>query len=164
MALNQRLRNLLSAKKLPYEILIHRHAYTAQEVAQASHVAGRLLAKPVVVCESEDCFYMAVVSAPQHVDLTGIHRMTGRPKGRLASEDELRRLFPDCDLGAMPPIGKLYGMPLYMDEEFRAHDDIYFQAGNHEEIVKMRFEDFEKLAGPFTGEFTVHRESSKIAG
>jgi len=164
MALYERLRKLLDEKRVPYELMSHREAFTAQEVAQASHVAGRLLAKAIVVRESESRFYMAVVSAPQHVDLTNMHRMTGRPKGRLATEDELRRLFPDCEIGAMPPIGKLYGMPLYVDEEFRSHDDIYFQAGNHHEVVRMRFDDFEKIAGPFTGEFAVHRETSKIGG
>ena len=164
MALNERLRKLLEKEKVPYDLLLHRVAYTAQEVAQASHVAGRLLAKPVVVRESENRFYMVVVSAPQHVDLANLHRMTGRPKGRLATEDELRRLFPDCELGAMPPIGRLYDMPLYVDQEFRDHEDIYFQAGNHNEVVKMRFDDFERLAGPFTGEFPVHRETSKIGG
>ena len=107
---------------------------------------------------------MAVVAAPQHVDLSNIHRVTGRPKGRLATEDEIRRLFPDCEVGAMPPIGWIYDLPLYMDQEFRDHEDIYFQAGNHVELVKMRFDDYEKLAGPFTGEFTVHREASKIGG
>ena len=164
MALNQRLRELLYQRKLPYEILSHHEAYTAQEVAQATHVAGRLVAKPVVVRESEHRFYMAVVAAPQHVDLSNIHRVTGRPKGRLATEDEIRRLFPDCEVGAMPPIGWIYDLPLYMDQEFRDHEDIYFQAGNHVELVKMRFDDYEKLAGPFTGEFTVHREASKIGG
>ncbi len=164
MALNERLRKLLEKEKVPYDLVLHREAYTAQEIAQASHVAGRLLAKPVVVRESENRFYMAVVSAPQHVDLANLHRMTGRPKGRLATEDELRRLFPDCELGAMPPIGRLYDMPLYIDQEFRDQEDIYFQAGNHNEVVKMRFDDFERIAGPFTGEFPVHREISKIGG
>jgi Ala-tRNA(Pro) deacylase len=64
----------------------------------------------------------------------------------------------------MPPIGRLYGLATYLDDEFRRHDDIYFQAGNHHELVKMRFSDFEKLAGPFTGEFSLHREPSKLAG
>lgn len=164
MALNERLRKLLEEKKVPYQILTHREVFTAQEVAQASHVAGALMAKPVVVREAEGKHYMAIVSAPQSVDLANIHRMTGRPKGRLATEQEIQNLFPDCELGAMPPIGKLYGMATYVDDTFRGHQDIYFQAGNHHEVVKMRFQDFEKVAGPFTGEFSLHREASKTEG
>lgn len=164
MALTEPLRRLLEEKKVPYDLMPHREAFTAQEIAQASRVAGRLVAKPVIVRESENNYYMAVVTAPQQVDLATIHRMTGRPKGHLASEDEMRRLFPDCELGAMPPIGRLYGMPTYVDEVFRTHELIYFQPGNHHEVVKMRFVDFEQVAGPFTGEFSLHREDTKAAG
>ena len=164
MAPIDRLKKLLDQSQVRYEVLPHREAFTAQEVAQASHVAGRLFAKPVVVREATNHFYMAVVSAPQHADLKNIHRMTGRPEGCLATEDELRRLFPDCELGAMPPIGRLYDLPMYVDEEFRNHESIFFQAGNHHEVVRMRFADYEKIAGPFTGEFTVHRETTKLEG
>lgn len=164
MSINERLRKELERREVPFEVLPHREAFTAQEVAQTSHVPGRLLAKAVVVRESEGGYYMVVVAAPQHVDLAAIHRYTGRPKGRLASEEEIARLFPDCELGAMPPIGRLYGLSTYVDEEFRRHADIYFQAGNHHEVVKMRFADFEKVAGSFTGEFSMHREESKLGG
>ena len=164
MALSERLHKLLERNKVQYEVLPHREAFTAEEVASTSHVAGRLLAKPVIVREAEGRWYMAVVSAHEHVSLATIHRVTGRPKGRLATEEELRRLFPDCELGAMPPIGALYGIPSYLDEGFRRNQDIYFQAGNHHEVVRMRFADYERLAGPFLGEFTLHREPLKIGG
>ena len=164
MALSERLQKLLERNKVQYEVLSHREAFTAQEVANTSHVAGRLLAKPVIVREPDGRWYMAVVPAQEHVSLATIHRMTGRPKGRLATEEELRRLFPDCELGAMPPIGALYGIPSYLDETFHRDDDIYFQAGNHHEIVRMKFADYERLAGPFLGEFALHREPSKVGG
>jgi Ala-tRNA(Pro) deacylase len=162
MALNQRLRTLFDENEVPHHVFPHREVFTAEEVARTSHVAGALLAKPIIIHESENRWYMAVVSAPQHVDLANIHRMTGRPRGRLATEEELRRLFPDCEVGAMPPFGWLYGMPMYIDEEFRRNDDIWFQAGNHREVVEMRFKDYEKYAGPFVGEFSLHREEAKI--
>ena len=164
MSVNERLRKELEGRKVAHDVLVHREVFTAQEVAQTSHVPGGLLAKPVVIRETEGLYYMVVVSAPQHADLAAIHRHTGRPKGRLASEEEMARLFPDCELGAMPPIGRLYDMATYLDEEFRRHEDIYFQAGNHHEVVKMKFADFEKVAGPFAGEFSVHRGQSKLEG
>ncbi len=160
--MNERLRKQLEAQKIRYEVLEHREVFTAQEVAQSTHVPGRLLAKPIVVREAEGRFYMVVVTAPQHVDLAAIHRNTGRPKGRLATEQEMATLFPDCELGAMPPVGLLYDLPTYLDEEFRRHEHVYLQAGNHHEVVKMTFADFEKLAGPFTGEFSIHREKEEL--
>lgn len=164
MAIVDRVRKELEQRKVPYELLKHREVFTAQEVAQASHVAGRLLAKPIVIHEGEGRFCMVIVTAPQHVDLSALHQFTGHPRGRLATESEIAGLFPDCELGAIPPIGHLYGIPAYLDEEFRRHDDIYFQAGNHHEVVRMRFADFEKAAGPFAGEFSLHREPSKLGG
>ena len=164
MALNERLRKLLEGSDIPYLIMPHREVFTAQDVARMSHVSGKLLAKPVIVRETETGWYMAVVAAPHHVDLANIHRMTGRQRGRLATEEELRRLFPDCELGAMPPFGRLYGMPMYVDDSLRRNEDIYFQAGNHHEVVRMKFTDYVRLAGPFVGEFPLHREEEKIAG
>lgn len=164
MALSDRLRKHLEQQKVPYEVLRHREVFRAQEVAETTHVPGKLLAKPVVIRTGDGGYYMVVVTAPQHADLAAIHRKTGRPEGRLATEKEMSSLFPDCELGAMPPIGRLYDMPTYIDEEFRRQDHIYFQAGNHHEVVKMKFADFEKAAGPFSGEFSLHREASKLGG
>jgi Ala-tRNA(Pro) deacylase len=164
MAINERLRKALEQGNVPYAVLPHREVFTAQETAEASHVPGGLLAKPIVIRLDEGRYCMVVVTAPQHVDLSALHPFTGQKRGRLATEAELAGLFPDCELGAMPPIGHLYGMPTYLDEEFRRHDDICFQAGNHHEVVKMRLGDFEKVAGPFAGESSLHREASKFGG
>jgi Ala-tRNA(Pro) deacylase len=156
--ISQRLRILFDEHEVSYHVFPHREVFTAQEVADASHVPGVILAKPIVVREGPGRYYMAVISAPQHIDLATIHRMTGRPHGRLATEEELRRLFPDCEVGAMPPFGWLYRIPVYIDSAFRRYDDIWFQAGNHHEVVQMRFRDYERYAGPFVGEFALHRE------
>jgi Ala-tRNA(Pro) deacylase len=144
---------------VPYEILPHREAFTARQVAQSTHVAGRLLAKVVVVHESTGVFLMAVVPADEHVDLGTLTYMTGWPLDRLATEHELKSLFPDCEVGAMPPFGRLYDMPMYVDTRFHDHDEIYFQAGNHHEVVRMSFDDFRKAAGPFSGEYLLHSET-----
>ena len=161
MALIPRLQKLLDDHKVPYEVLPHREAFTAQKVAQEAHVSGRLLAKAVIVREPDDTFYMAVVTAAQHVDLDLIHHVSGHPRGTLATEGDLLMLFPDCEPGAMPPIGKLWDVPTYIDVVFRGHQDIYFQAGNHREVVKMNWYDFERVAGPFAGEFLLHREEAR---
>ncbi len=158
MAIVGRLQKLLKERKVGWEVMPHREAFTAQKVAQTTHVAGSLLAKVVVVHESTGAFIMTVVPATEHVDLGTLIYMTGRSLDRLATEHELSWLFPDCEVGAMPPFGRLYDMEMYVDSEFHEHADIYFQAGNHHEVVRMKFDDFRKTAGPFSGEYTLHRE------
>lgn len=162
MAINERLRGRIERLGLRYQVLRHRAEYTAQRVAQTTHVPGRLVAKPVILREADGSYAMAVVTAGQHVDVASIPHVRGGARASLADEIELAKLFPDCEVGAMPPVGHLYGMPTWLDAEFRRHPDIYFQAGNHHELVCMKFADFEKLAGPFAGEFSLHREPSKI--
>lgn len=163
MAINERLRREIQRLGIRYQLLQHHEAFTSQQVAQSTHVAGRLLAKPVILRGEDGVYAMAIVSAGEHVDLAAIpHR--GSERARLADEIELAKLFPDCEVGAMPPVGRLYGLPTYLDEEFRRHAEIYFQAGNHHEVVHMKFADFVRLAGPFTAEFTLHREPSKLGG
>ena len=164
MAINDRLRQQIEQVGVHYEVLPHREVFTAQEVARNTHVSGRLLAKPVVIREEGGHYSMAVVNAGEHVDLAAVHRGPSGSRAQLADELELARLFPDCEVGAMPPAGHLYGLPMYIDEEFRRHPDIYFQAGNHHEVVRMKFADFEKVAGPFAGESSLHREPSRLWG
>jgi Ala-tRNA(Pro) deacylase len=162
MAINERLREQIERLGIHYQMLRHPAEYTAQRVAQSTHVPGRLVAKPVILREADGTYSMAVVTAGQHVDVTSIPHVRAGARASLADELELARLFPDCEVGAMPPVGRLYGLPTYIDDEFRRHPDIYFQAGNHRELVHMKFADFVKLAGPFAGEFSLHREPSKI--
>lgn len=158
MAIVRRLEKLFTERRVKWQVLPHREAFTAPQVAQTSHVPGRLLAKVVVVHEATGTFLMAVVPATDHVDLGTLIYMTGRSIDRLATEHEMSWLFPDCEVGAMPPFGRLYDMEMYVDSVFHDHDDIWFQAGNHHEVVRMSFGDFRKAAGPFSGEYTLHRE------
>jgi Ala-tRNA(Pro) deacylase len=154
MAINPRLLDELERQKLPHEVLLHREFFTATQVAQSTHVPGRLFAKPVVIHDPEGGYSMVVVTAHDHVDLDAFQRFTGHTHGRIASETELAQLFPDCEVGAMPPVGHLYDLPTYVDARFRDEPQIYFQAGNHHEVVKMAFSDFVTVARPLTGEFT----------
>lgn len=157
MAINERLSELLRQRGVTAEILPHREVFTAQEVAHSSRVSGRNLAKVIVLRDEAQTFLMAVIPAHEHVDVDELKHITGRKGLELASEEELRRLFPDCELGAMPPFGHLYGLPMFVDPCL-VEEDVYFQAGNHHEIVRMRHADFVRLARPFEGKLCLHRE------
>jgi Ala-tRNA(Pro) deacylase len=148
MSLNRKLAELLDRHPVPFEILPHPEAFTAQEVAQRTHVPGRRLAKVVLLRDAAGAFLMVALPASEHVDLRAVRHASGREGLVLASEDELGRLFPDCESGAMPPIGHLYGVSMIVDACLM-EDEIFFQAGNHHEVVRMRFEDFARIARPF---------------
>ncbi len=164
MALGERLRRFLDDQKITYHLLPHREAFTAQEVAQASHVPGRELAKALVLREDMTRYLMLVLPAPCRVDLSALKQEIGKRKLCLASEGELKQLFPDCETGAMPPFGNLYGLPVYVDACFPRTADFFFQAGNHHEVVRMPYQDFERLVRPTVGEFCLHaREKSMEA-
>jgi len=137
---------------------------TAQEVAATSHVPGRQLAKVLVVREEGGSYLMAVLPAPCRVDLLALKEAAGRRKLSLAAESELTRLFQDCQTGAMPPFGNLYGLPVYIDACFPRSRDFFFQAGNHEEVVRVGYQDYERVVAPAAGEFCLHeRERSSGA-
>jgi Ala-tRNA(Pro) deacylase len=157
MAANSRLQALLVKSRIEYELMPHREAFTAQEVAQATHVRGRRLAKVVVLRAGRDHYLMAVIPASCHVDLETVERISGLKGLAVASEGELLRLFPDCEAGAMPPFGNLYGLPVYLDECFARQEHIIFQAGNHHEVIRIPFTDYERLAGPFAHVACMHR-------
>lgn len=152
----ERVRRLLDEHRIQYEILPHREAFTSQEVAQSIHLPGRRLAKVIVLREAAGSTLMVVLPASEHLDLSVFRHMTGRQGVSMASEEELKRLFPDCELGAMPPFGNLYGLTTYVDACFWDERDFWFQAGNHHEVVRMKFRDYERVAGPFAGEYHLH--------
>lgn len=152
----ERVRQLLVRRGVRYDLIPHREAYTSQEVAQTAHVPGRRVAKVVVLKEAKGSYIMTVLPASEHLDLAVFHHMTGRQAIRMATEEELKQLFPDCELGAMPPFGSLYGMPTYVDACFWDEEDFYFQAGNHHEVVRIKFSDYEAQAGPFAGGYHLH--------
>jgi Ala-tRNA(Pro) deacylase len=157
MPILRRLKEQLEAHRLPYEILTHRPAYTAQEVAQAQHVPGRELAK-VVIARAGAQFVMAVLPAVRRLDLGKLEAMVGTSNVRVAHEHEFAPLFPECEPGAMPPFGNLFGLPLYVDRSLADDEFIVFQAGTHTETVRMRYADFAQLARPRVGDLTLMRE------
>lgn len=157
MAINDRLQRLLDDTRSSYAVLPHSEAYTAQEVAQSIRVKGRQLAKVVVLRDAAKRDFMVVLPATQLFDPQSIQRVTGRVGIRLEDEPELKRIFPDCEVGAMPPFGALYGMPMYVDPCILRGRDIFFQAGNHHEVVLMRCEEYEDIARPFHYGSCLHR-------
>jgi len=157
MAVNRRLQSLLMLNRVEYELLPHREAFTAQEVAQTTHVRGRRLAKVVLVRTGRNRYLMAVLPASEHVDLEVLAHLSGHERLRLASEEEMLRAFPDCEPGAIPPFGNLYDVPVFLDTCLTHEEDIIFQAGNHHEVVRMPFAEYERLAGPFAEVACLHR-------
>lgn len=162
MALNDRLKRLLDQEKVGYEVLSHREAYTAREVAAESQVTARELAKVVALREHDGGHVMVVLPAACRLDLTALRHASGRHKLSLVREEDMAPLFPDCETGAMPPFGGLYGMPVYMDACFPRAQDIVFQGGNHHEVVRMPYADYQRLAKPAVGEFCLHERDKTV--
>ena len=151
-----RVQHFLEEAGIQYEARPHREAFTAQEVARSSHVSGLRLAKVLVAKVQDGGFLMVVLPAGCRIDLAALGDAAGGRELSLAAEAELSMLFPDCDLGTMPPFGALYGLPVYVDACFPRLGEFFFQAGDHREIVRIRYEDFERLARPIVGEFCCH--------
>jgi Ala-tRNA(Pro) deacylase len=146
------IREFLREANVPYTVIPHRPAFTAQEEARAAHVPGRGWAK-VVVCLVNGEPVEAVVPATLNVNLERLLDLAGGNQIRLAAEDELRRLFPACEPGAMPPFGPLYGQSVFVDVHLASEPEIVFNAGSHTEAIAMRWADFSKSVRPIVGAF-----------
>jgi Ala-tRNA(Pro) deacylase len=147
MAILPRLEQFLKENKVEYTHTVHPLAYTAREVARAEHVPAHEVAK-VVVFLSEQGYGMAVLTGDSVVDLEQLRQDLGLTRLRLATEAELGELFPQCELGAMPPCGNLWGLPVYVDNRMVGEDTIAFNAGTHRDVVHMHFRDFQRLVNP----------------
>jgi Ala-tRNA(Pro) deacylase len=135
-----------------YVSIQHSPAYTAPEIAASAHVSGRDFAKTVIV-RIMDELAMVVLPASRRLLLGDLREMLETDHVRLASEAEFRDAFPDCELGAMPPFGNLYGMKVYVSSYLAEEPEIAFNAGTHTEVIKMNYEDFEELVKPTVLDF-----------
>jgi len=142
-----KLKQFLDTSGVRYEPIEHRIAFTAQELAAAEHVPGREHAK-VAIVRVPTGFFMAVLPAPRKVDLAKFAAAVHEKEARLASEDEFERMFPQCETGAMPPFGNLFGLPVIVDRALEDDKNIAFQAGTHSESVRRKYADFKRLARP----------------
>ena len=149
----KKLKEFLDQNRVKYMSIKHSPAYTAQEVAASAHISGRAMAK-VVMVELDGSLAMAVLPANQRVLLQDLREVTGTDDVEFASEAMFKDRFPDCELGAMPPFGNLYGMDVFVALALVGNPEIAFNAGSHEEIIKMAYADFEQLVKPYVMSFT----------
>ena len=145
MAIANTISRYLSRQGAEYDVLSHPHTATSGETAQASHVPGARLAKSVVLVDDQG-YLMAVVPSSRQVNLGELHRQTKRNLG-LVTEHELAALFADCELGALPPLGPAYGIETIVDNEIAEQADIFFEAGDHEQLIHVSAETFSNLLG-----------------
>lgn len=149
----RKLKEFLDSHKIKYVVISHSPAYTAMEVAQSAHIPGKDLAKVViVVLEGRTC--MAVMPATRKLDLERLRQAADASEARLATEDEFRELFPECETGAMPPFGNLYGMEVFVSSQLTEDREIAFNAGSHTEVVKLTYADYERLVQPKVARIT----------
>jgi Ala-tRNA(Pro) deacylase len=149
----KKLKEFLDGRGIKYVSIIHSPAYTAQEVAASAHITGREFAKTVIV-ELDGKMAMAVLPANRKIVLQDLREVTGSDQVRFASEETFRERFPDCEPGAMPPFGHLYGMEVYLAQALTQNADIAFNAGSHTEVIKLSLGDFERLVQPRVLSFT----------
>jgi len=143
----RKLREFLDANKVKYVIISHSPAYTAQEIAASAHISGKDVAKTVIV-KVDGKMAMAVLPASHKIDFDLLKQGTGAKKIELAGEREFKDMFPECDTGAMPPFGNLYGMDVFAAKRLAEDEEIAFNAGSHTELVKLSYKDFERLVKP----------------
>lgn len=143
----EKLKRFLDDNDVKYVTIKHSKAYTAQEVAASAHIPGKEVAKTVMVKINGD-MSMAVLPASYSVDFDELQKVTGASTVELASEKEFKDLFPECEVGAMPPFGKLYGLQTFMAASLAEDELISFNAGTHTELIQMSFADYERLEKP----------------
>lgn len=155
MAAKQRLEKYLREEGVAFETISHPVAYTAQEVAAEQHTPGRQLAK-VAMVDADGEMVMLVLPASYRIDFPKLRSALKAKKVRLAKEEEFAGIFTDCEVGAMPPFGNLYELPVYVDSSLSKADEVVFKAGTHTTSFKTKYADYERLAKPRIEDFAVH--------
>lgn len=143
----RKLKEFLDSQAVKYLKLAHSPTYTAREIAQSLHINGKKVAKTVIVF-IEGKMAMAVLPANRSIDFDHFRKTIGEKKIELATEEQFKGMFPDCEVGAMPPFGNLYGMEVYVDQHLTEDKEIVFNAGSHSELVRMSYQDFARVVEP----------------
>ena len=154
MAILDKLQRALDAEGIPYEVHAHEEAMTARDLAVAEHVPPKEVAK-VVVVRADDQMQMVVLPASHRIELQALRDLLGAGHLRLADERELAQVFSQCEVGAMPPFGNFWQMPVWVDDTLSEESEIVFAGGNHRETVHMAYCDFERLVHPRHAAFAV---------
>ena len=149
----KRLKEFLDSNNVKYVTISHSPAYTAQAIAASAHVSGKELAKTVMI-KVGGKMAMAVLPASYQVDFDLMKETVGSKEIELATEAEFKDLFPECEVGAMPPFGNLYDMPVFAAAKLAEDDEIAFNAGSHTELIKLSYKDFERLVDPTVVRFS----------
>jgi Ala-tRNA(Pro) deacylase len=155
MECKERMEEYLRDNGVPFEIMAHTQAFTMPEVAAALQVPGQQVAK-VVMVKGDGKMAMLVTSAAHRLDFAKVRAVLGVDKVDLAKEEEFGDLFPDCEIGAMPPFGNLYNVPVYVDQALAEEENIVFRVGTHQQTMKVAYADYAHLARPTVGEFAKH--------
>jgi len=148
----------LDKQHVLYTVITHSPAYTAQGIAGLTHIPGKELAKTVMV-KLDEKLVMAVLPANHHVDLAALKRALKARTVALAAEEDFKGRFCECETGAMPPFGNLFGLPVFADENLEKDKEIAFNAGTHRELIRMSWDDFKKLAEPMILRFAAGRSA-----
>lgn len=143
----KKLKEFLDSQKIEYVTINHSLAYTAQRIAASAHISGKDIAKTIVI-KADGKLIMAVLPASCKINLDMLKSALGVGSMEISSEKEFGAMFPDCELGAMPPFGNLYGMEVYVAEKLTHDEEIAFNAGSHRELIKLAYKDFEKFVKP----------------
>ncbi len=143
----KKLKEFLDSNNVEYITISHSKAYTAQKTAATTHIPGKEMAKTVII-KFDGKMAMTVLPASYRIDFEQLKMASGASIVEMSSENEFRDIFPDCELGAMPPFGNLYGMDVYVAKSLAEDEEIAFNACSHTEIVKMKYKDFDRLAKP----------------
>jgi Ala-tRNA(Pro) deacylase len=147
MPILKKLKEVLDDTKIPYEVYNHALAYTAQEIAAKQHFSGNEMAK-VVMLVVDDALVMGVLRGNDKMNLNTARTSLDAHRIRMATEDEFVARFPECEIGAMPPFGNLFGLNVFVDPALEKDEYIYFNAGNHVQTVRLRYKDFAALVKP----------------
>lgn len=151
-----RLQEFLDANRVRYGTLRHRTAFTAQEIAASAHIPGNEFAKTVIV-KLDGRMAMVVLPAHRAVSAARLKEVTGADRVELAAEADFSDRFPDCEVGAMPPFGNLFGMDVFVDRRLAEDPKIAFNAGDHRELVALSYEDFADLVAPTVADLSAPR-------
>jgi len=142
-----KLKEYLNSRGIKYVSIQHSPAFTAPEVAASAHVAGRDFAKTIIV-KIDGTMSMIVLPANRRLVLSDLREALEIDRVKLATEQEFKDAFPDCEVGGMPPFGNLYNMPVYVAASLAEEPEIAFNAGSHTEIIKLAYADFAALVQP----------------
>lgn len=155
MTILKKLKDVLEKNGVSYEVGFHPEVFTAQEIAAAQHIPGKEMVK-VVMVKADGKMLMLVLPASYQIDMKKLKKVLKAKKVGIAKEKQFEELFPDCEVGAMPPFGNLYNLEVWIDQVLTEDASIVFQAGNHIETMRIKYSDYALLVNPKVGDFSVH--------